>query len=141
MCQRDAQVFHVPTRKEVFDDSVITPATALRFVNRFFAVICGMSECGWAYFARSRAVGRSHRTVASGVVALEIYGKTSRPHEIICSPHPYGRFAQIVCRGLSLRPLVGAHAAPCQLLVYRLIGSVQLLPSYGVVQQRLRSHT
>ena len=65
-----------------------------------------------------------------GHVALESYGKTSRQDEIACIAHPYGRFAQIFRRRPSFRPLVGAHAAPYQLLVHRLISSGQLLPRF-----------
>ena len=62
-----------------------------------------------------------------GYVALESYGKTSRHDEISSIANPYGRFAQILRRGPSFRPLVGAHAAPYQLLVHGLIGSGKLL--------------
>ena len=48
-----------------------------------------------------------------------------------CFAHPYYRFAQILRRGPSVRPLVGAHAAPYQPLVHRVIGAGQLLPSLG----------
>ena len=71
----------------------------------------------------------SGRTVrrGRGYATLESYGKTSRHDEISCSEHPYGRFAQILRRGLSFRPFVGA---PYQLLVHRLIGDGQLLPRF-----------
>ena len=70
--------------------------------------------------------GRTARR-GRGYVALESYGKTSRHDEISSIANPYGRFAQILRRGPSFRPLVGAHAAPYQLLVHGLIGSGKLL--------------
>ena len=86
-----------------------------------------MLYCGCGALVGSRAVVRSHRTAGSGVCGAGKLRKTIRCDEISCIAHPYGRFAQIFHRGPSFRSLVGAHAAPYQLLVYRFVGSGQLL--------------